>query len=346
MARNLIFVSILMSYGLSTSISQAQLFRGNAAPPAVREPARVGLLGGLREAREERFRREEQAASAAARGAATAAQRNAALAPRPTPNAAPQQPAKAASNNAQRGNDKANPPTKSDPNVRSANFRGPSGGNTNSKISPNNALSRPTPATSSADVTSASATSFVPEPVANENQEYDGPGVVIRLPKESLSVVNFLVDETNTSAIRPGEQQVLDSKGSYVVRYSRGVTRDGRSFGESRYTITEGRYRFELTATGWELYREADAETNVPRNEINTVENPIAEAGELLSPEPSLQAELQRTPPIQKIESPEAIANQPAEEPAASDKPSESKASASVANEEVLPAPKPRSILE
>ena len=361
MARTLIFVSILLSFGLATRVSQAQLFRGNAAPPAAREPARVGLLGGLREAREERFRREEQAA-AATRAAATraaAAQRNAAIAPRSNPNAAPQQPANIAGNDALRRGSAAttlppNSQAKTNPNARSANFRGPSGTTpirgqeslsaANSKINPNNALSRPTPANSSAAVTPASATSFVPEPVGYDDQEYDGPGVVIRLPKEAVSVVNFLVDETNTSAIRPGEQQVLDTKGSYVVRYSRGVTRDGRSFGESRYTITEGRYRFELTATGWELYREGDAETNLPRNEIETVENTNADPSELLSS----QSELQRTP-TQKTENLEAIANKPAVEPAVRNPTVVEPAPASnapAANEEVLPAPKPRSILE
>ena len=77
MSRIFILVVIWLNCGLQAGALQAQL-RGFAAPPAGREPARVGLLGGLRDARDERFRREEQAATAVARAAAAAAaQRNA-----------------------------------------------------------------------------------------------------------------------------------------------------------------------------------------------------------------------------------------------------------------------------
>jgi len=302
MVRTLILVSILLNCGLPISVSQAQLLRGNAAPPAAREPARTGLLGGLWEAREERFRREEQAATAAA------AQRNAAANPRANADASAQQSAGVANNLLRR-----------DSTGRSQ----VGAGLANSKASASNSLLRSTP------VTPASATAFVPEPVG-----YDGPGVAIRLPRDARSVVNYLVDDVEANAIRPGEQQVLDVKGSYVVRYSRGVTPDGRSFGESRYTITEGRYRFELTATGWELYREPVTDVNLaPPNRLDLADRPLNDRqySDVLLPEPSSQSELQRILPSQSAGKPEVT-------------PSEAKEI--VGNEEVLPAPKPRSILE
>lgn len=328
MVRALLLVSVLIHCGLSASLSHAQLFRGNAAPPAAREtnrePARVGLLGGRREVREERIRREEQAATAArvAAAQAAAAQRNAAANTRGNAAASAKSPAAVANNNALRDS-APRAGTKPDATIRSSNFRGQENlGLANSKINPNNTLSRPTP------VTPASATTFVPAPLG-----YDGPGVVIRLPKDAHSVVNYLVDEAETNAIRPGEEQVFDSKGSYIVRYSRGVTRDGRSYGESRYTITEGRYRFELTATGWELYRELDADAKLaPPNRLELAENllndsPVAD----VSPMPSPQSELPRVQPNQSAE--KLVPSEPA-------------LSERVVNEEVLPAPKPRSILE
>jgi hypothetical protein len=342
MARSLILVTIWLNCGLATSVSHAQLFRSNATP-AAREPARVGILGGIREARDERLRRELQAATAAARAAV--AQRNAAAAPRPNANSAPQRPAGVASNSAQRRDATANPlalnaaenlsaTKKAETTSRTANFRGPSGTST-SKNSSGSSLSRATLATPSSVVMPASAAAFVPEPVGSnglvsDRNGFDGPGVIIRLPKDARSMVNFLVDETDTNSIRPGEQQVFDNKSSYVVRYSRGVTRDGRSFGESRYVLTPGLYVFELTATGWELYRESDAETNrVPPNPLDLAETSLTEqqATELLSPAPATTSELQRPRPI-PTPSNEPVVNEPA------------------ANEELLPAPKPRSILE
>jgi len=101
---------------------------------------------------------------------------------------------------------------------------------------------------------------------------------------------------------------VLDVKGSYVVRYSRGVTPDGRSFGESRYTITEGRYRFELTATGWELYREPVTDVNLaPPNRLDLADRPLNDRqySDVLLPEPSSQSELQRILPSQSAGKPE-----------------------------------------
>jgi hypothetical protein len=303
MARPLILLITLMSCGLPVGVLQAQL-RGFGAPPVAREPARPGLFGGLREAREERFRREEQAAVAAAR--ASAAQRNAALrnaATPPNPTQTPnQRSAEAARSNSS----------------RTANY-----GGTNDQASRNMAK------------TNTGNSLLVPSPVIPATaigmdtapEQYDGSGVAIRLPKDAPSVVRYLVDDVQSKAIRPGERQILDDKDSYIVRYSRGVTADGRSFGESRYTITEGRYRFELTPTGWELYREPDSDAILaPPNRLDIVES---RASDLPIPEPSSQSELRRLP----------VESQSTEKPGVT--PSEPTAS-----EEILPAPKPRSILE
>ncbi len=83
--------------------------------------------------------------------------------------------------------------------------------------------------------------------------------------------MNYLVDDTEHLIVHSGEDQLLRLKGSYEVRFSRGVTSEGRSYGEARYTITEGVYRFDVSANGWELYREGEA---------RDVERAIAEARE------------------------------------------------------------------
>jgi hypothetical protein len=339
MARILILTTALLSCGLAAGISQAQL-RGYGAPPAAREPARIGLFGGLREAREERFRREQQVATAAVRAAA---QRNANVNPRANANTI-QPPVGVAAYNSLRQVPlpNANPTltpyqrsleaSRASSINRTANYGSPNLQAANPKANTGNSLLRPSP------VIPAAAIGLVPQPV-----RYNGPGVAIRLPEDSRGVVNYLVDDVEKNVIRPGEQQVLDDKGSYIVRYSRGVTADGRSFGESRYTITEGRYRFELTATGWELYRESDSDaTLVPPNRLEFGEGRVVDHSltEFSLPEPSTQSELRRVLPPESLatEKPALIPREPsAAEPAASK---------SDASEEVLPAPKPRSILE
>ena len=311
MSRIFILVVIWLNCGLQAGALQAQL-RGFAAPPAGREPARVGLLGGLRDARDERFRREEQAATAVARAAAAAAQRNAVA----NPNAAARS-AAARSAAKQPLSNAANSPTlrrESNPQSVEAT-RAASNSRTANYGSPN---LRP------GSVIAAAASAVVPNPI-----RYEGPGVAIRLPKDSPGVVNYLVDDVENNAIRPGEQQGLESKGNYIVRYSRGVTVDGRSFGESRYTITEGRYRFELTETGWELYRESDFDLPIaPANRLNSGESQVA--GRLFRdvPNPEFDSKSRHTLPTESLATEEPIASEP------------------IASEEVLPAPKPRSILE
>ncbi len=341
MVRTLTLALILLNCGLPISVSTAQLLRGGPATPAAREPARPGLLGGLREARDERFRREEQAAIAAARAAA--AQRSAAANPRANANLSGPQAAGVANNKLTPNQQRSLEAAKADLNSRTNNYRGPNGlaanrgqdnvGMGNSKINASNSLSQPTP------VTPASATAFVPEP-----RGYVGWGVAIRLPKEARSIVNYLIDDVEAATIRPGEQQVLDTKGSYTVRYSRGVTANGQSFGESNYTITEGRYRFDLTATGWELYRESDVDAKLaPPNQLELAETQAMERESFESPipRPSMQSELQRTfatEPTPRAEAAAETLRKPlVNEPTAGEP---------IGNEEVLPAPKPRSILE
>ena len=114
-----------------------------------------------------------------------------------------------------------------------------------------------------ADVRPASATAPV------NKLPYNGPGVLVRLPRTIPGEVNYLVDDSEHLIVHSGEDQLLRLKGSYEVRFSRGVTSEGRSYGEARYTITEGVYRFDVSANGWELYREGEA---------RDVEKAIAEA--------------------------------------------------------------------
>ena len=345
MARVLSVVFVLLNCGLVVDPAQAQL-RGYGAPPAAREPARVGLLGGIREAREERFRREAQAAAAAARAAnpnaGRAANPNAAAQNTAAQNAAAARNATAANNLLQR-----NP----NANQRTANYGSANNGSANNGTANRPSSATRTPNVNASSVSSAmnsglnanrepsyvapaSANTFVPSPMRGDSS-YDGPGVTIRLPRDARGVVNYLIDDVENSTVRPGEEQVLGSKPSFIVRYSRGVTSDGRSFGESRYTVTEGIYRFELTSSGWELYRESDANNQeLPPNRLEIASD------ELLEPSrESLEGAREESPKESQRE--ESLATElpmPAESSSAAADPTPAA--------EELPAPKPRSILE
>lgn len=388
MVRVLSIAFFLLHCGLQVTSLEAQL-RGYGQPPAAREPARVGLLGGIREAREERFRREAQAAVAAARGAAGPgagpAARNPVLNPNLNPLANPNLNAArngaAANSNLLRRDPVtgAVPPTSLSAaanqrsieaaraanlsrsanaartaNYGSANLQNPNLNNTAPRNPGYSNVGR-----ASGYVAPASASAFVPSPMGDD-RNYDGPGVAIRLPADARGVVNYLVDDVENNAVRPGQQQVLDSKGSYVIRYSRGVTADGRSFGESRYTVTEGRYRFDLTDTGWELYRETEFDGQVvPPNRIEMAESDRAPSraldgrvGPLMDRSFDGFSAVQRELPTESLatESPEASVldvARPAEPSRAAKltEPAEADPAESVTAEE-LPAPKPRSILE
>jgi len=103
--------------------------------------------------------------------------------------------------------------------------------------------------------------------VVSNRIPYAGPGVRIRLPVGLNIQVNYLIDNADRRVIRPGEEHQLNRKSIHEVRFSRGITEDGRSYGEARYSVREGSYRFALTREGWDLQREADnSETSVPPN--------------------------------------------------------------------------------
>lgn len=111
----------------------------------------------------------------------------------------------------------------------------------------------------------ASATGTVGLSAPPNRLPYAGSGVLVRLPADLPGELNYLVDEGEHLVIHSGEDQLLKLKGSYEVRFSRGVTADGRNFGEARYTITEGVYRFAVTEKGWELYRETESVADAMR---------------------------------------------------------------------------------
>ncbi|MGN6546717.1 MAG: hypothetical protein ACTHK7_16805 [Aureliella sp.] len=152
--------------------------------------------------------------------------------------------------------------------LRSAQYAAPAGNN----LGINSAAIDP-----AGRIQPASATT----PVPPNRVPYTGSGVSLRVPDGIPGEVKFLVDDGQPLTIRSGEQERLRTKGRYLIRFSRGIDDSGRSYGEARYTITEGAYRFAVTEKGWELYRESEApesdvlETVVAENEV--AENEVAE---------------------------------------------------------------------
>ena len=102
---------------------------------------------------------------------------------------------------------------------------------------------------------------------------YKGRGVKIILPRDVGGSVSYLVDGLQSAEIQAGQEQLLSKKGSYEIRFSRGENDEGRDFGNARYTLTEGTYRFAVTANGWDLYRERDADpaSEAPQLPPNTI---------------------------------------------------------------------------
>lgn len=100
------------------------------------------------------------------------------------------------------------------------------------------------------------ATTVTSVTVATNTLPYKGPGVTIKLDESEGGSVNYLVDGKESATIQAGQQQTLTAKGRYEVRFSRGIAPDGHSFGEARYTVTEGHYSFQVTDKGWELFRD------------------------------------------------------------------------------------------
>jgi hypothetical protein len=100
----------------------------------------------------------------------------------------------------------------------------------------------------------------VSSPAVKENSlPYKGPGVTIRLTKETGGNVAYLIDGVEEATIDAGQEQTLTKKGKYEIRFSRGRSPEGKDFGTARYTISEGTYGFEVTEKGWELLREKDS---------------------------------------------------------------------------------------
>ena len=102
------------------------------------------------------------------------------------------------------------------------------------------------------------ATTITSAAVAANTLPYKGPGVTIKLEAEEGGSVTYLVDNKENATIQAGQQQTLTTKGRYEIRFSRGTAGDGRSFGEARYTLTEGNYSFKVTDKGWELLRDKE----------------------------------------------------------------------------------------
>jgi len=96
-------------------------------------------------------------------------------------------------------------------------------------------------------------------PVKENSLPYKGPGVTVRLTKETGGNVAYLIDGVEEATIEAGQEQTLTKKGKYEIRFSRGRSPEGKDFGQARYTITEGAYDFEVTEKGWELRRDKDS---------------------------------------------------------------------------------------
>ena len=84
---------------------------------------------------------------------------------------------------------------------------------------------------------------------------YKGPGVTIALPQDSGGEVVYFIDGNEEAVIRAGEEQKLSKKGTYEVKFHRGMSDEGKDMGHARYTIKEGNYEFEVTEKGWDLMR-------------------------------------------------------------------------------------------
>jgi len=93
---------------------------------------------------------------------------------------------------------------------------------------------------------------------------YKGPGVNIELSEDVGGEVSYVIDGVEEATIRAGEEQALSKKGKYEVRFSRGVSPDGKDFGQARYTIWEGNYSFRVTDKGWELVRVKESASTEP----------------------------------------------------------------------------------
>ena len=218
--------SVLALFLLSSFASQSDLFaqlRGSSTQP---EPSRgrVGILGAIREARDERTHRAN---------------------PPPAPSAKPNAPS--AKPNV--GSQANKPVIPQNPNVSNNRVTTQPSNRSNSQLP---SLTNPTPPMNGSPVVAAAA-------VLPNRIPYTGSGIVIRLPADLNAEVNYLVDDVEQLLIHSGAEHRLKLKGKYNIRFSRGVTEDQRSLGEARYSLNEGAYLFVFTEKGWDLRREAVA---------------------------------------------------------------------------------------
>ncbi len=271
--------SMLVASFLLSVTPTGDLFAQLRASPTPPEPSRgrVGLLGAIREIRDERFNRANPPPPSATAKPNTNPTANKPSSP-PNPNVAgnrvPSQ---------QPGRNNANQPLATNPTRPSPIYNGNAGTN---PLTPNRINGSSTTSVSNtpqrypspfqeAPVQGASFAnpvnlSLPPNPspvvaaaaVVPNRLPYTGPGVVIRLPSGLNAEVNYLLDNVEQVVIHPGEEHRLRMKGKYEIRFSRGTTDDQRSLGEAYYLLKEGVYEFSISDNGWDLHREPLPEAN------------------------------------------------------------------------------------
>lgn len=325
--RPALLAAICLSLIATDSVSAQVSPPGGSA--ALRDRGILGRLGARRDARRERLSRP---APNDPRGPETDPARNA---PGPGPQARNPQ---ARTGEPERAPDLDGIPAGQLPpgSLRSAQYAAPAG---------NNLGINPAAIDPAGRIQPASATT----PVPPNRVPYTGPGVSLRVPDGIPGEVKFLIDDAQPLTIRSGEQERLRTKGRYQIRFSRGIDDSGRAYGEARYTITEGTYRFAVTEKGWELYRETEGpagqplETEVAETEVAETEVPQsllirpAEVSqtpvvpEPLIPEPLAPSELSELRHNEPLELGEQV--EPIEQPES-------------AQPQTLPSPTLRSILE
>jgi hypothetical protein len=94
---------------------------------------------------------------------------------------------------------------------------------------------------------SAAPSALFNKPSSPPGRAADGASVTLINPRESGGPVRFLLNGRE-SVLRPGETQQLSADRTWLIEFHR-----GGDFGEARYTLTSGAYRFRVTGRGWEL---------------------------------------------------------------------------------------------
>ena len=133
-------------------------------------------------------------------------------------------------------------------------------------ISSGGTVIQPNPIVSGTTIISApppntvSMTSLKPSLTPN-SLPYKGRGVKLILPQDVGGEVTYQLDGKQEAMIQSGQEQLLANKGSYIISFSRGESDDGRDFGNARYSLIEGTYRFAVTEKGWDLLKERDVDS-------------------------------------------------------------------------------------